>query len=256
MDNSFESDTNEEQVVTIPEQEIEYIIDGDTKKVEIITETNVEECKRKRTNLQLIALAMVLVIVLISPLKLLDTRTIIDITAVGFITACLIPSLIAIFGFLPGRRFCLLLSTFIFGVWILVLSTFYLEVILLFVVLILYYEVTRVIQIIDPIIEDVVSIAKGGAYYHASVAMNRYTKFLLRFAGILFGISLVFGIIGRYVFVYLQSDIIFSIFLITSLILLIITSRKTLTPDIEKLLLEQRRRELDEKLAKSHSKYS
>ncbi|NHJ03244.1 MAG: hypothetical protein EAX90_00305 [Candidatus Heimdallarchaeota archaeon] len=251
------TDNDQEEIITLEEHEIEYMIDGQKqKKVSVVVETVIEEYNRKKLSLQLIALTMVLVIVIISPLKLLDSRTIIDLTAVGFITACILPSLIAIFGFLPGRRFSLLLSTFIFGGWVLVLSTFYLEIILLFVVLIIYFEVTRVVQLIEPILEGVISISESGAYYHATVAINRYTKFILRLAGILFSISLVFGITGRYIFDYLQSDIFFSIFMIISFILLIVISRKTLTPDIEKLLREQRRQELDDRLAKSHSKYS
>ncbi len=177
-------------------------------------------------------------------------------TAIGFITACLIPSLIAIFGFIQGRKFCLVLSTLIYGVWILVLSAFYLEVILLFVVLIIYHEVTRIILIIDPLVEDVISISEGGVYYHASVTISRYFKFLLRLSGILFGLSIILSIIGYYLFEFLQSDILFAIFMIVSLIVLLIISRKTLTPDIEQILLKKKREQMEEEFAKSHSKYS
>ena len=237
--------------------EIEYITDGNTKKVlSRVAEPTSEIFKRKRLNLQFIALAMVFIIVLISPLRLIDSRTAIDITAVGFISASLIPSLIAIFGFIPGRKFCLLLSTLIYGAWILVLSVFYLEIILLFVVLIIYHEVTRIILIIDPLVEGVVSISEGGGYYHASVTISRYFKFLLRLSGILFSLSIILSIVGYYLFEFLQSDILFSIFMIVSLIVLLIISRRTLTPDIEKILLEKRREKMEEEMAKSHSKFS
>ena len=193
--------------------EIEYIPDGNTKKLlSRVAEPTSEIFKRKRLNLQFIALAMVFIIVLISPLRLIDSRTAIDITAVGFISASLIPSLIAIFGLIPGRKFCLLLSTLIYGAWILVLSVFYLEIILLFVVLIIYHEVTRIILIIDPLVEGVVSISEGGVYYHASVTISRYFKFLLRLSGILFSLSIILSIVGYYLFEFLQSDILFSIF--------------------------------------------
>lgn len=237
--------------------EIEYISEGDTKKVlSRIAEPTTEIFKRKRLNLQFIALAMVFVIILISPLRLIDSRTAVDITAVGFITASLIPSLIAIFGFIPGRKLCLILSTLIYGAWILVLSAFYLEVILLFVVLIIYHEVTRIILIIDPLVENVISISEGGVYYHASVTISRYFKFLLRLSGILFSLSTILSIIGYYLFEFLQSDILFSIFMIVSLTVLLIISRRTLTPDIEQILLEQRREKMEEEMAKSHSKFS
>lgn len=237
--------------------EIEYITDGDTKKVlSQISEPATEIFKRKILNLQIIALVMVFVIILISPLRLIDSQTTINITAVGFITASLIPSLIAIFDFMPGRKICLSLSTIIFGVWILVLSVFYLEIILLFVVLIIYHEVTRTILIIQPLVKDIVSISEGGAYYHASVTISRYFKFLIRLGGILFGVSIILGVIGHYLFDFLQSDILFSIFIIVSLIVLLIISRRTLTPDIEQILLEKRREKMEEEMARSHSKYS
>jgi len=236
---------------------IEYVSELDTKKtVTLVRDTTVDVFKRKCLNLQFIALAMILVILLISPLRLIDSRTALDITAVGFIAASLIPSLIAIFGFLPGRNFCLKLSTFIFGIWILVLSVIYLEIILLFVVLIIYHEVTRTILTIQPLLDGIESIAEGGAYYHASVTISRYFKFLLRFSGVLFGTSLFFGIIGYYLFRFLQSDILFSIFMIVSLIVLLIISRRTLTPDIKELILEKKREKMEEEMAKSHSKYS
>jgi len=239
------------------ENEIEFISEGDTKRVlTLVTEPTSEIFKRKRLNLQFIALAMVLVIIIISPLRLIDSRTAVDITAVGFISASLIPSLIAIFGFLPGRKFCLLLSTLIYGAWILVLSAFFLEIILLFVVLIIYHEVTKTILIIQPLVEGTVSISEGGVYYHASVTISRYFKFLLRLSGILFSVSIVLSIIGYYLFEFLQSDILFSIFMIVSLIVLLIISRKTLTPDIEQILLQKRREKMEEEMAKSHSKYS
>ena len=246
-----------DEKIILQEKEMEYIVDGRVqKKVTIIEESATELYKRRRTNLQMISLAMVVVILVVSPLRLLDSRTIIDITAIGFISASLIPSLIAIFGFVKGQRFSLYLSTFIYGVWILVLSTFFLELLLLIVVLILYFEITRIIQIIHPLIVDVESISEGGAYYHASVTLRRYMRSLLRFGGILFAITLAVGVIGRYTIGFLQSDILFSIFTIIGLILLIILSRRTLTPDMTKILLEERRAKLDLELAKSHSKYS
>ncbi|MFW9921703.1 MAG: hypothetical protein ACFFDW_00245 [Candidatus Thorarchaeota archaeon] len=241
---------------TTDSNEIEYI-SGDTKKKVILVEDSaIDIYNRKKINLQLVSLAMVLVIFIISPLRLLDSRTIIDITAIGFITASLVPSLIAIFGFLPGRKFCLYISSFIYAVWIIVLATFYLEIILLIVVLIIYLEVTSTIIAIDPLLKDVEANIEGGAHYHASVVFGRYFKFLLRFSGILFASSLILGVVGWYAIEALQGDILFSIFILVSLVLLIVIIQKTLTPDLKEVLVEERRRRMEMDFADSYSKYS
>jgi len=187
---------------------------------------------------------------------LLDSRTAVDFTAIGFIIAGLIPSVIAIFGVIGGRRIALNLSIIIYGSWIMVLSTQFWEIILLMIALIIYFETTRILLIIHPLLLKVESIAKGGAYYHANVFLGRYFRYLLKFSGLLIGSSFVLGVIGWYVFEPLQSDILFSLFMIVCLIMLIILSRKTLTPDVEKIILQEERDRLEEELAKSHSRYS
>jgi len=239
------------------QDKIEYIVEGKTLKQVSVAITNFsEEYDRKIRNLQIIAIAMVIVISLISPLRLLESRSYFDFTAVGFVTASLVPSLIAIFGFMRGGRFCLYLSTTIYGLWILVLSNFYWEVILLMSVLIIYFEVTRMIQIIRPLLTNIKSISRGGAYYHAGVFLDRYFRFLLKFCGILVGFSISFGVLGWYIVEPLPSDILFSIFFIICLAMLILLSRRTLTKDIQKILIEEERDRMETELAKSYSRYS
>ncbi|NPD90729.1 MAG: hypothetical protein HGN29_18620, partial [Asgard group archaeon] len=167
-----------------------------------------------------------------------------------------VPSLIAIFGFMRGGRIGLYVSVTIYGLWILVLSSFYWEVILMMSVLIVYFEVTRMIQLIRPLLKNIKSISRGGAYYHAGVFLDRYFRFLLKFCGFLIGFSITFGVLGWYVFEPLPSDILFSIFFILCLVMLILISRRTITKDIQKILIEEERDRREHELAKSHSRYS
>jgi hypothetical protein len=230
-------------------------LDAD-RTVTIIAESFTVAYDRKIRNLQFIALMMVLIISIISPLRLIEARSTFNFTSMGFVVASFVPAMIAIFDFMPGRKLSLLLSTFIYAVWILIQSTFFWEAILVTIVLIIYFEVTWTIQMMQPILQDVKSTEEGGTYYHANVMLGRYLKFLLLFTGIITGISIVSGIIGWYVIEPLQSDIIFAIFMIICLALIIILARLTLTPDIEKLLLEEQRKEMEKRFAESHARYS
>ena len=128
--------------------EVEYVDTGTIKVVSSVKEPYIDKYTRMRRNLQLIALILVLVITIVAPLNLLDSRSVLDITAIGFITASFIPSLLAIFGFLPGRRIALYISTFIYGIWIIILSVNFLEVILMIAVLIFFFEVNKVLKFI------------------------------------------------------------------------------------------------------------
>lgn len=241
----------------IEQEEIEYIVEGKTLKQISKAKINFsEEFDTKIRNLQIIALVMVAIISLITPLRLIESRTYFDFTAVGFVTASFVPSLIAIFGFMRGGRLSLYLSVIIYGLWILVLSSFYWEVILMMSILIIYFEVTRMIQLIRPLLKNVKSISRGGAYYHAGVFLDRYFRFLLKFCGFLIGFSITFGVLGWYIFEPLPSDILFSIFFILCLIMLILISRRTLTKDIQKILIKEERDRMEYELAKSHSRYS
>ncbi|MCE7744306.1 MAG: hypothetical protein GPJ52_04130 [Candidatus Heimdallarchaeota archaeon] len=107
----------------IEQEEIEYVVEGKILKQVSKAKINFsEDFDTKIRNLQIIALVMVVIISLISPLRLIESRTYFDFTAVGFVTASFVPSLIAIFGFMRGGRFSLYLSVIIYGLWILVLS--------------------------------------------------------------------------------------------------------------------------------------
>ncbi|NHJ31497.1 MAG: hypothetical protein FK732_01415, partial [Asgard group archaeon] len=201
-----------EKKVATDEEEIEYIVEGKTLKQVAKAKINFsEEFDKKIRNLQIIALVMILLITLISPLRLIESRTYIDFTMVGFVTASLVPSIIAIFGFLRGGRISLYVSVLIYGIWILVNSSFYWEVILMMSILVIYFEVTRIIQMIKPLLTNIKSISRGGAYYHAGVFLDRYFRFLLKFCGFLIGFSITFGVLGWYVFEPLPSDLLFSI---------------------------------------------
>ena len=103
---------------------------------------------------------------------------------------------------------------------------------------------------------DVETIIEGGAYYHASVFLKRYIKYLFKFSGLVIGFSIILGVIGWYAFEYLPSDILFSLFMIISLILIIFISRKTLTADAKKEILIEERKKAEKELIKSHSKYA
>ncbi|MCK5047310.1 MAG: hypothetical protein KAS22_12065 [Candidatus Heimdallarchaeota archaeon] len=237
--------------------EIEYIVEGKILKQVSKSKINFsEEFDTKVRNLQIIALVMVVIISLISPLRLIESRTYFDFTAVGFVTASFVPSLIAIFGFMRGGRISLYISVIIYGLWILVLSSFYWEVILMMSALIIYFEVTRMIQLVRPLLSNVKSISRGGAYYHAGVFLDRYFRFLLKFCGFLVGFSITFGVLGWYIFEPLPSDILFSIFFILSLAMLILISRRTITKDIQKIIIKEERDRMEHELAKSHSRYS
>jgi len=249
------STSKEKQVME--QEEIEYIVEGKTLKQISKAKINFsEEFDKKIRNLQIIALVMVVVISLISPLRLIESRTYFDFTAVGFVTASFVPSLIAIFGFMRGGRISLYVSVLIYGLWILVLSSFYWEVILMMSVLIIYFEVTRMLQLIRPLLRNVKSISRGGAYYHAGVFLDRYFRFLLKFCGFLIGLSITFGVLGWYIFEPLPSDILFSIFFILCLAMLMLISRRILTKDIQKILIEEERDRMEYELAYSHSRYS
>ncbi len=251
------SNSQEKSNEYIEGSKVEYMVDGQQLKEVVKAKAGYNELyDRKVRNLQIIALVMVLMITFIAPLRLLDSRTYVDFTAIGFIIAGLVPSIIAIFDIIGGRKFALYLSVVIYGAWIMVLSTQFWEIILLITALIIYYEITRILLIIHPLLKNIESIAKGGAYYHANVFLGRYFRYFLKFSGLLIGSSFVLGVLGWYVFEPLQSDIIFSVFMIICLITLIIVSRKTLTPDIEKIILEEERERLEDNLARSHSKYS
>ncbi|MHA1124207.1 MAG: hypothetical protein ACTSO7_00875 [Candidatus Heimdallarchaeota archaeon] len=236
--------------------EIEYLETGQIKVVKAVTEPHIERYIRMRRNLQLVALILVLLITIVAPLNLLNSRTILDITAIGFITASFVPSLMAIFGFLPGRKIALIVSTFIYGVWILILSVNFLEIILMFAVLIFFFEITRMIITMEPFVKGITSVSEGGTYYHATITIRRYFAFLLRFGGFLFGVSTISAIIGWYAIKPIQGDIIFSIFLIAGLVILLIIAQRTLTPDMEKLILQKKRQQLEDDLSSSHKKFS
>lgn len=241
----------------VEQEEIEYIVEGKVLKQVSKAKINFsEEFDTKIRNLQIIALVMVVIISLISPLRLIESRTYFDFTAVGFVTASFVPSIIAIFGFMRGGRISLYVSVTIYGLWILVLSSFYWEVILMMSVLIIYFEVTRMIQLIRPLLTNIKSISRGGAYYHAGVFLDRYFRFLLKFCGFLVGLSIIFGVLGWYIFEPLPSDILFSIFFILCLVMLILISRRTITKDIQRILIEEERDRMEYELAKSHSRYS
>ena len=240
---------------------VEYIVDGKiTKSVETAIVNFSEEYDRKIRTMQIIALISVMIITLISPLRLIDSDIAFDETyvyvTIGFIVAGIIPSIIAIFNFMKRRKFCLYLSVLIYGTWIFVLSTFFWEIIVLMSILIIYYEITNTLLKVEPMLKDVVSIAKSGAYYHANVFLGRYMRFLLRYTGSLLGISLVVGIFGRYVLTLIQGDILFSIFMILALIIILIITRKTLTLDMQKLIVKESHKKREEELAHSHSKFS
>lgn len=254
---SEEINTQEDSFKLIEESKIEYTIDN--QKPKEVTRIKVgynELYDRKIRNLQIIAFSMVLIITFISPLQLLDSRTYVDFTAVGFIIAGIVPSIIAVFKIIGNRKFALNLSLVIYGSWIFVLSTQFWEIILLMNALLIYYETTRIILLIHPLLDNVKTIAKGGAYYHANVFLKRYFRYFLKFSGLLIGSSFALGVIGWYTFEPLQSDIIFSIFIIICVITLIIISRITLTPDIEKILIHEAKDKIEEELVKSYSRYA
>ena len=126
----------------------------------------------------------------------------------------------------------------------------------MFCVLIFFFEVTRAIIAFEPITKDVESVAKGGVYYHAAIAIQRYFVFLLKLGGYLFGASAALGLIGFFTFKEIQGDIMFTIFLIICLILFLIFAQRTLTPDMEKLIVQKRRQQIEDELLHSHKKYS
>ncbi|NHJ38618.1 MAG: hypothetical protein FK731_01200 [Asgard group archaeon] len=223
------------------EEEIEYTIDSKRVKRVKVSEVNfADEFDKKIRNMQIISLTMVLIITIISPLRLFDSRTIIDLVIVGFVIAGLAPSIYTIFVNRRGQKITLVLSLIIYSSWILVLSTFYWEVILLVSVLVIYYEVTSMMHKIRILLINVKSIAEGGAYYHSNVYLSRYFKYLLKFAGLILSSSLVLGVIGWYLFQPLQGDIFFSIFMIVCLVMVVIFSRRTLTLDMQKLLIDEK----------------
>jgi hypothetical protein len=241
----------------IDDSEIEYSVDSKVIKRVKVAEINfAEEYDKKIRNMQIISLVIILIITLISPLRLFDSRTVVDFVMVGFIIAGLVPSIYAIFVYRRGQRLMLILSLLIYSSWILVLSTFYWEVILLVSILVIYYEITSMLHKIRILLINVKSIAEGGAYYHANVFLGRYFKYLLKFAGLILASSLVLGVIGWYLYQPLQGDILFSIFMIICLVMIVIFSRKTLTPDIQKLIIKEKHEKIEKDLERSHSRYS
>lgn len=257
----MKSENTETKLNSKESKGVEVVIGGTIKKtIEKAEVKYSEEYDRKILTLQIIATVSVMIVVLISPLRLIDS----DINfsssyfyvTIGFIVSGIVPSIIAIFNFMKGRAFCLYLSTIIYSAWILVLSTFFWEVILLSSVLIIYFEITKMLQKIEPMLVDIKSIAKGGAYYHANVFLKRYLRFVLLSSSILVGSSVLLGIFGMYVITLIQGDIIFSIFIIIVTILTFIITKQTLTLDMKKLIAKQAKKKQEEELAKTHSKYA
>jgi hypothetical protein len=238
------------------QDEVEYLTDGTTKMVKLAPINYAEEYDKKIRNLQIVALIIVFLITLISPLRLFDSRRIIDIISIGFVVVAVAPSLFAIFTFRRGRKVALFLSIFIYATWVILLSSFYWEIVLIGGLLLIYYEVTTTLHKIRLLLHNVKSIATGGAFYHANVFLDRYFKFLLKFGGIILGSSLVLGVIGWYLFSVLPGDIVFSVFMIICLMIVFLFSRRTLTPDVQKLILEEKQEQIDKDLAKKHSRYS
>lgn len=227
-----------------------------TKEIAKVEKPISEVYDERIRNLQILSFIMVVIITLVSPLRMITDRSTIDFVAIGFVSFSFVPSLNAILGIGPWRKLSLYLSVLTYGFWILFQSVFYWEVILMIIVLIIYAEVTRTIILIEPILEDIVSISEEGSFYHASVTISRYFQFMLRFIGILVGSSLLLGVFGWYLFTAIQGDIIFSIFILIGIIVLLIISRKTLTPDIKKILLEKERKKIEDKMAQDYSKYA
>jgi len=253
----IEEEEELDDITTANIGETEIILEDSAQKKVALIRTNYNEAyDKKRRNLQIIALAMVFIITVVSPLRLLDQMSTFNYTAIGFVSASLIPALIAVFGVLKGRAFCHYLSTLIYGVWIIMQSASHWEINLMISILIIYFEVVRMLIIFDPLMKDIESISTGGAYYHANVVLGRYFKFLLKFAGVLFGTSVSLGTIAFYLIDYLPSDILFSIFMMICLALVVILSRRTLTPDIKEIILEKEKEKLQRKLQRDHSRYS
>lgn len=241
----------------IKEDEIEYTIDSKVVKRVKVSEINfADEYDKKIRNMQIVSMTMVMIVTLISPIRLFDSRTVIDLVIVGFVIAGLAPSIYTIYVNRRGQKVTLILSIIIYSTWILILSTYYWEVILLVSILFIYYEVTSMLHKIRILLLNVKSIAEGGAYYHSNVFLGRYFKYLLKFAGLLLGSSLVLGVIGWYLFQPLQGDIFFSIFMIVCLVMIVIFSRKTLTLDIQEILIDEKRERIEKDLEKSHSRFS
>ncbi|NHK31471.1 MAG: hypothetical protein FK730_08980 [Asgard group archaeon] len=239
------------------ESEIEYSVDSKVIKRVKVAEINfAEEYDKKIRNMQIVSMVMVMIITLISPLRLFDSRTIVDLVMVGFVIAGLVPSIYAIYANRRGQKLMLILSILIYSTWIMVLSTFYWEIILLVSILVVYYEITSMLHKIRILLINVKSIAEGGAYYHTNVFLGRYFKNLLKFAGLILATSLILGVVGWYLFQPLQGDILFSIFMIICLVMIVLFSRKTLTPDIQKLMIEEQRDRIEKDLEKSHSRFS
>lgn len=240
---------------------VDYVIGGRIEKnvEKAIVGYNEEYDKRIQT-LQIIGMIAVIIIVAVSPLRLIDPNVSISSSyvyfTIGFIVTGIAPAIIAIFNFMKGRKFCLYLSTLFFSAWILFLSSFFWEMILLSGILMIYFEITSTLQKIEPMLEDVKSIAKGGAYYHADVYLKRYTRFLLLYSSLMLGTSIIIGIFGRFVLTLIQGDILFSIFMITTMICIFIVVRRTLTLDMKKLIAKEAQKRREEELAKSHSKYA
>ncbi|MEA2069847.1 MAG: hypothetical protein U9O98_01000 [Asgard group archaeon] len=244
------SATKEEETVTY------RLSDTKHKEIKRIKVDYQEQCSKKILNLQIIAVVLVLIITIVAPLRLFESQTIVDYTAIGFVTISLVPAFIAIFQLLSHHRLNLLLSFSIYFIWIIIQSIFYWEIILMMIILLMYYEITNTIQKVAKTVKDVESISESGTYYHANVLLKRYFMYLGRFVLLVTGISIMLGVLGNLVFNNLQGDIIFSIVIIISMIFLIIYAQKILTPDLEAILKEKQLKEIDKKMAEQYSKYS
>ncbi|MBD3189407.1 MAG: hypothetical protein GF308_02125 [Candidatus Heimdallarchaeota archaeon] len=241
---------------TEPEKVSYLLARSQAKELKRLEKPMSELYDEKVRNLRIFSFIMVFIITLVSPFRILSGPSALDYVAIGAVSFSIVPSLNAILGVGPWRKLSLHLSLLIYGTWILFQSVFYWEIILMMIVLIIYFEVTRTIIFIEPLLEGVKSISTEGSFYHASVTIDRYFHFMLRFIGILVGSSLFLGVIGWYVFTAIQGDIIFSIFLVISIIVLLVVSRKTLTPDIKKILLERERKKMEERMAQEYSRYA
>ncbi|MCF2142702.1 MAG: hypothetical protein K9W42_03285 [Candidatus Heimdallarchaeota archaeon] len=240
--------------------EVEYQIGGRRKKIQVLKLGFEEEYIRKMQTLQLIAVICVMIIIAIFPLQfayyaIKPSNEIFSIS-IGFIVAGVVPSIIAIFGIVRGRKLALNGSLLIFGVWILVQSIYFWEVIIFISVLIIYYEITQKIITVTAMVGEIKSTGEEGAYYHASIFLQEYLRFIAKFSGLLIGISLIIGIIGQYLFTRIQGDILFAVFMIVTLVLIVIITRETITADLKAILLREEKERREELLAKTHSKYS
>jgi len=250
------------QVKKEPSQEVEYQIQGEgMKRVKIATINYQDEYLKRLQALQVIAICCVMSIISIFPLQFLiqgvQPYRAYYTTSIGFIVAGIVPSIIAIFNVIKGRKMALSISIAIYGIWILTLSWFFWEIILFISILLVYFEVTsKIIMVSSMLDNDIKPIGKEGAYYHAATFLHQYLRFVAKFTGLLIGISLIAGILGQYLITRVQGDILFAIFIIIALVLIVILSRETITLDLQARLIQEEKKRREELLEKTHSKYS